>query len=201
MDNAPACLFLLLLIFLRRSKVVWHTIFNFGNLCATNCSFFSPRGAQDSACLAHKSRIYRCGYSARPQLCLFSIAAVSRRKVVRPHFFFSPFAAVQMSNSRCPAERRRPAGTQIPILPLCVPKFPAAQPSDSAIQNKPLHPTVQTAGKAQNKHLYFTKLPHAAKKVNWPHHILYKSSAFGRKYKKCAAHRRNDENMEIKRDR
>ncbi|MBR6935921.1 MAG: hypothetical protein IKH41_10590, partial [Clostridia bacterium] len=37
---------------------------------------------------------------ARPQLYLFSIAAVLARKVARPHFAFFPFAAVQMSNSR-----------------------------------------------------------------------------------------------------
>ena len=34
------------------------------------------------------------GQIARPQLCLFSIAAVLVRKVVRPHSAFSLFAAV-----------------------------------------------------------------------------------------------------------
>ena len=119
MDNVLACLFLLLLIFLRRSKVVWHTILNSGNLCATNCSFFLQKVLKAAP-----------AWHTNPEFTTLCAKVI-----------------------RCPAERRRPAGTQIPILPLCVPKFPAARPRDSA-------------GMASKMHFYFTKVPHAAKKVN-----------------------------------
>jgi hypothetical protein len=40
-------------------------------------------------------------------------------------------------------------------------------------------PTAQTAGMASKMHFYFTKVPHAAKKVNKSLCVLYKTSAFG----------------------
>ena len=42
------------------------------------------------------------------------------------------FSTLCAKVSCCPAERQRPAGTQNPILPLCVPKLAAARLRDSA---------------------------------------------------------------------
>ena len=125
--QCPACLFLLLLIFLRRLKVEWHTILNYGNLCATNFSFFSPQGAQDSACLAHKSRIYHFVCQSYP---------LPGRETA-PSWHTNPdFTALCAKVSRCPAERQRRAGTQTSNKPICVPPLTFARMRDSADEKR-----------------------------------------------------------------
>ena len=101
----------------------WHTIINFDDLCATNCSFFSPQGAQDSACLAHKSRICHFVCQSYP---------LPGRETA-PGWHTNPdFTALCAKVSRRPAERQRRAGTQISILPLCVPMLSADRRRDRA---------------------------------------------------------------------
>ena len=84
---------------------------------------FSPQGAQDSACLAHKSRICHFVCQSYP---------LPGRETA-PGWHTNPdFTALCAKVSRRPAERQRRAGTQISFFPLCVPKLSAARLRDSA---------------------------------------------------------------------
>ena len=81
-------------------------------------------------------RLRRSGTrSSIPAICVPRIVHFFLHKVLKtaPAWHTNPdFTALCAKVSRRPAERQRPAGTQNPIFPLCVPKLSAARRRDRA---------------------------------------------------------------------
>jgi hypothetical protein len=100
-------------IFLRRFEEVWHTIFDSGDLCAKNFSFFPSKISGGRAGLAHKPRKNRFVCQNWPQ----------------PTWEMAPgwhtnldFTTLCAKVICCPAERQSRAGTQNPKLQIRVPE-------------------------------------------------------------------------------